>query len=251
MKKITTLILALFLTINCTDNDDIANTTAKINFNFKHTWNNTLINDTSINTSTLTTQNGEIIKISRIRYLISRFELVDSNGNSYQFEGYKFTNLSDTNTYNFTPSNNTIPVGNYTLKFIWGFNETDNVNSAYPDLNVANWNWPTMLGGGYHFLQMDGIYKANTSTPSPFNYHNGTARVSTNPNEFEQNFAEITFTNPIVITDNKTINIKMDFAEFFKNPHTWDLNTYDTPLMPNYTAQKMMQDNVMTVFSIE
>jgi hypothetical protein len=42
----------------------------------------------------------------------------------------------------------------------------------------------------------------------------------------------------------------MNFAEFFKNPHQWDLNVLDTPLMPNYMAQKMMQDNVATVFSL-
>ena len=53
-----------------------------------------------------------------------------------------------------------------------------------------------------------------------------------------------------MITNNATIEVKMNIAEFFKNPNTWDLNVLDTPLMPNYTAQKMMQENVMSVFSL-
>ena len=105
-----------------------------------------------------------------------------------------------------------------------------------------------MLGGGYHFLQFDGMYNVDT-TPSPFNYHNGTARVSVG--NFEQNFAIIELETPLNITKNATINVNMNISEFFKNPNTWDLNVLDTPLMPNYNAQKMMQENVMSVFNVE
>ena len=49
---------------------------------------------------------------------------------------------------------------------------------------------------------------------------------------------------------NTEIELKMNIAELFRNPNTWDLNVLDTPLMPNYTAQKMMQQNVASVFSI-
>ena len=106
-----------------------------------------------------------------------------------------------------------------------------------------------MLGGGYHFLQFDGFYNVNTSSAA-FNFHNGTARASTNPDVFEQNFAVIELSNNITLTNNAVIEVEMNIAEFFKNPHQWDLNVLDTPLMPNYMAQKMMQDNVETVFSL-
>ena len=41
----------------------------------------------------------------------------------------------------------------------------------------------------------------------------------------------------------------MDIAEWFKNPNIWDFNVYNTSLMPNYEAQKLMQENAATVFS--
>ena len=221
---------------------------ANINFKFSHTWDNTLINSSNLTTQTLTNENGENINITRIRYLISKLQLVNSSGTTFTFDGYKFTDLENEDTYNFTPENNSIPTGTYTLKFVWGFNEEDNIDGAYLDLNSASWNWPAMLGGGYHFLQFDGMYNVDT-TPSPFNYHNGTARVSVG--NFEQNFAIIELETPLNITKNATINVNMNISEFFKNPNTWDLNVLDTPLMPNYNAQKMMQENVMSVFNVE
>ena len=190
------------------------------------------------------------MNFTRIRYLISRIELINvENGSTFLFDGYKFTDLSNPLTYDFAPVNGSSPTGSYRLKFIWGFNEEDNIDGAYPDLNSASWNWPSPLGGGYHFLQMDGQYNIN-STPSNYNYHNGTARLSDDPPTFEQNFREISFDDIIDISSDTSIEIIMNFAEFFNNPHTWDLNTLDTPLMPNYMAQKMMQDNVGTVFSL-
>jgi len=251
MKNTISILMLTFVIFSCgEDNDDLltpVQTKAAITFNFTHNWDATAINSSNIQTETVTNAHGEIMNMTSLRYLVSRFELTNQNGDIYSFNGYKFTDLSNETTYNFSPDNNIIPIGTYTLKFIWGFNETDNIDGAYPDLNSASWNWPEMLGGGYHFMQLDGMYNVNT-TPMPYNFHNGTARVSADV--FEQNFAEITLPTPITITNNATIEIKMNIAEFFKNPNTWDLNVLDTSLMPNYDAQKMMQANVNTVFSI-
>jgi len=42
----------------------------------------------------------------------------------------------------------------------------------------------------------------------------------------------------------------MNIAEWFKNPYTWDLNVYNTMLMPNYTAQKLIQKQGYSVFNL-
>jgi len=252
MKKILILLITISAIFSCSEDADdntILENNASVNFKFTHHWDGMTLNNSNFQNLELTNQNGEIINIDRIRYLISHVELLNTDtGFRYVFDGYKFTDLSDEDTYNFTPEVNAIPTGSYTLKFVWGFNEEDNIDGAYPDLNSVSWNWPAMLGGGYHFLQFDGLYNVDTTNPSSFNYHNGTARVS--DGVFEQNFAVIELSESFMITNNATIEVKMNIAEFFKNPNTWDLNVLDTPLMPNYTAQKMMQENVMSVFSL-
>ena len=248
MKKIFALLLVFTtLFVSCKNDDDNASKNVTVAFSFSHNWDNTEVTSSNFNTLEYTNENGEVLNIARLRHLTSRYELINSNGVSFPLTGYNFVDLSDASTY-MLQTNELIPTGTYTLKMVWGFNEEDNVDGAYLDLNSVSWNWPAMLGGGYHFMQFDGMYDIDTASPQPFNYHNGTARVSMGV--FEQNFVNLEFSSPITITDDANIEIKMNIAEWFKNPNTWDLNVYNTPLMPNYDAQKMMQQNVVSVFSI-
>jgi hypothetical protein len=46
-----------------------------------------------------------------------------------------------------------------------------------------------------------------------------------------------------------SIEVKMNVAEWFKNPNQWDLNVLFTVLMPNFDAQLMMNENGQNVFS--
>ena len=66
---------------------------------------------------------------------------------------------------------------------------------------------------------------------------------------FEQNFITVTVEG-LSIDSNTVIDIKMNLAEWFKNPNTWDLNEMSTMLMGNYTAQKRMNQNGQSVFSV-
>lgn len=253
MKKILFTILSAFLLLTSCgeDKDDNIKITPEaqysIDFKLSNTFDNTVVTGTNFSTLELTNANGEVISIERIRYLISKIELVNNDGIAFSMKDYNLLDLSKPETFTFN-SDQQIPTGNYTLRFVWGFNEEDNADGVYPDLNTLSWNWPAMLGGGYHFLQFDGKYNVDTMSPSPFNYHNGTARVSAG--NFEQNFVTFTFSEIIAINSNTSIELKMNIAELFKNPNTWDLNVLDTPLMPNYGAQKMMQANIQDVFTI-
>ena len=66
-------------------------------------------------------------------------------------------------------------------------------------------------------------------------------------------FEDTSFTvdlGSIEIKENASIEIKMNIAEWFKNPNTWDLNTLNSELMANFEAQKQMSANGKTVFSL-
>ncbi|RSK41746.1 MbnP family protein [Mangrovimonas spongiae] len=251
MKKIALILILGMLTFSCTEDNDDKLGSNNINvtptFTFTQNWDDTAISPSDIENTQYTNANGEVLTITRLRYLLSHFELLDENGNTTPLQGYQLIDLSDAETYNFIPTSAVTP-GNYTLKFVYGFNEADNIDGAYTDLNSASWNWPEMLGGGYHFLQFDGQYNVNTTTPMPFNYHNGMAMVS--EDNFEQNFVAFEFPTEIPISETTTIEIQFNLAELFKNPNLWDLNTYNTSLMPNYEAQKMMQENIASAFTL-
>jgi hypothetical protein len=215
---------------------------------FTQNWAGNSVTKDDFNNTEFLNEAGNLIKISKLRYLISRIVLKKADGTTINFDEYNLIDLSNPSSLTLSPAKPVI-TGEYTgVTFIYGFNEADNISGAYRDLNDADWNWPTMLGGGYHFMQLDGTFDDATGAPQPFNFHNGTARVS--EGVFEQNFIAFNFNENFTVTDNTTIEIKMDISEWFKNPLTWDLNDRSTDLMMNYHAQKDMQSNGATVFSI-
>lgn len=246
MKKILSTIVLSIAFFACSSDDD-NNTPIEVAVNLKFTQNFNELKVTPINLSITTYVNemNQELNITRLRYLLSRLVLTNSNGETFSLSPYHLVDISISETLTLN-TDVTIPEGDYTLSFVYGFNEEDNQGGAYNDLNAVSWNWPEMLGGGYHFLQMDGQYNVNTE-PAPYNFHNGTATVS--EGVFEQNFVSFNLPNTLSLSEGNTININMDIAEWFRNPNTWDLNVYNTPLMPNYDAQKLMQQNAATVFS--
>lgn len=248
MKKIVFLLALSFAFISCNSDDDNS-TPANVDLvlNFTQNWDETNVRSSDIDNTVYTNEMGHELKIARLRYLISNITLTHSDGTVYNVSDYNLIDLSNSASLTYDTGMQ-IPEGTYTVSFIHGFNEADNIDAEYIDLNTAGWNWPEMLGGGYHFMQFDGMYNVNTAASLPFNYHNGTARISMGV--FEQNFVNITPQNTITVNANNIVDIQMNISEWFKNPYTWDLEVYNTPLMPNYDAQKLMQQNAASVYSV-
>jgi len=273
MKKLVLLFVLAFASFGCSDNDDsqpevlgctdptslsydpTANTddgsciyTKNVTFNFTQNWDGKAVTVADFNTTPYTNAFGNTLQISKLRYLVSRISLHKADGSTVDFEEYKLIDLTEPASLTLTPAI-MATTGDYTgISFTYGFTEKDNTSGAYPDLNAATWNWPAMLGGGYHFMQMEGSYNDTAGAPQPYAYHNGTARVS--PDVFEQNYISFNFNQNFTINDDTTIEIKMNIAEWYKNTYLWDLNVYNSGLMMIYDAQIRMHENGSTVFSI-
>ncbi len=247
MKKIALLLILAIAFVGCNDDDD-SPSNVLISIDLSQNWDGTNVTAADFGTTEFTNENDEVLTISKLRYLISKVTLYNSFGDAIELPGYNLVDLTDDNTLNFT-NNEVFPPDTYTrISFVYGFNEEDNIDTEYTDLNAASWNWPGMLGGGYHFMQQEGTFKDTNGDPQPYAYHNGTARVS--EGVFEQNFITVDI-DGLSIDSNSTIDIKMNLAEWFKNPNTWNLNELSTDLMMNYNAQKMMNQNGQNVFSVE
>ncbi len=248
MKNIAFYLLAATLFIGCSTKDKKELQSFPITFKFTQNWDGSDFTVANFGQYNYTNQHGETLSVTKLRYLISKIVLTRTNGEKIEIPGYQLVDLSDASTLVFNP-NFPILEGDFNkISFVYGFNEEDNQDGAYPDLNAANWNWPSQLGGGYHFMQFEGKYLDANDEPQPYAYHNGTAKVS--EGVFEQNYVSFNFNKNFSINQAGEIEIKMNIAEWFKNPNTWDLNTFNVTLMPNYQAQKMMQENAATVFSI-
>lgn len=247
MKKIFILFLLATFLISCSSNDDTILESVSLKFEFSHNWDGETITNQDFGVFNFVNENGDVIAFDRLRYLVSNIWLIRQNGEIVRLQGYQLVDLSDEGSLSIS-LNEFLPKGEYSsIYFVFGLNEEFNNSGVYSGLNSLSWNWPDMLGGGYHFLQMDGNYQTSEG-PQPFNFHMGTARVS--EGIFESNYRHILLTTPFTIAKNNTIKFNMNVAEWFKNPNTWDLNELNTVLMPNYEAQKMMNENAATVFSL-
>ncbi len=247
-KLIFVLILTIVSFISCDSDDTIS--TAQVTIKFTHNWDDEEVGNGDFNSIKFRNANGEILSIERLRYLISRITLTDDDGGTSTFDAYNLVDFTnDQNLSIALPER--INTGNYTISFNFGFNNVDNQDGVYPDLNSASWNVPGMLGGGYHFMQFDGKYIGNESFPENFNYHVIRAVNRTDPDNliFQDTFFTVNL-GSINITKDATVEVKMNIAEWFKNPNTWDLNVLNTVLMPNFDAQILMNENGQNVFSL-
>lgn len=222
-----------------------AATSANLTFDFTHNFDGANVSSANFNQFDFITLNDDTLNLTKLRYLISDIRLFKSNGDSVLIDGYQLVDVTNNTGLTYSPTDD-IPTGSYTgISFTFGFDSLDNAGN-YPDLNSTSWNWPAMIGGGYHFMQMEGKYK-DMGNEIGYAYHMGTASPSSGV--FEQNYFRADL-GAINITGDATIEIKMNIAEWYKNPYTWDLNAMHSMLMPNYTAQKSMYQNGHSVFSL-
>ena len=247
--KIKCMILAVaFMCSSCsseTDSDTV------VNLRFTHEWNNAVVTADDFGTIQYVNAFGNQLSIERLRYLISDLTITKPSGETIPLNNYHLIDLENENTLNLT-SNQSVETGTYAnVSFIFGFTNTANTDGAYPDLNSASWNVPPILGGGYHYMQLDGKFINNIENEAGYNFHAIRAADNPGPNpSFPQDtFFEVNL-GPLTVSENNEIIISMDMAQWFKEPYLWDLNLYNQMLMPNSTAQILMYENGQNVFHL-
>lgn len=251
MKRIIPIVVFSLLTLlSCSKNNDNTITQANITFNFAHNWDGTTVTNSDFNIIKFTNSFGTQLSISKLQYLVSNIKFENSKGETIVLDSYNLVDVTNNTNLFFLPSN-TIPTGTYSkVTFTFGFNNEYNYQN-YTDLNSVSWNVPAMLGGGYHFMQLEGKFIDNSATQTGYAYH--TIRAVDNSGSelvFQDTFFEVNL-GEVTITNNAVFNIEMNIAEWFKNPNTWNLNVLNNMLMPNFTAQQMMFQNGQNVFSLE
>lgn len=244
MKKIRYIFfISCFLLTACSEDNDRFLETVDVTFRFTQNWKGIPITASDFNEFKFTNQNGDLIGIERLRYLVSNITI------GSVLKDYQLIDVGEGTGLEFVVDE--VTKGLKTLNFTFGFKNEDNLEGSYQDLNSVSFNVPELLGGGYHFMQFDGKYKDHNNQDANFNYHVIRAADNTDPTNviledtsFEVDLGELELNSSTVI------EIKMDVSEWFKNPNTWSLQEFNTRLMPNFGAQKLMEANGQSVFSL-
>lgn len=250
-RKIALIAFLAVALLGCNNDDDstpVPVDDVTVQFTFTHNWDGDAIESTDYDLLQYFNANGEQMSISKLVYLISDVVLINgTTGEKFEPGDYNLIDARQGTNLTFTP-NAEIPPGDYLVSFTFGFDDEDNQDGVYPDLNSADggWNVPMMLGGGYHYMRLEGKYIDNNSDEVGYQFHTIRANdKDTTPITLQDTSFEVDL-GVVTIGDNTNIEVEMNVAEWFKNPNQWDLNVLFTVLMPNFDAQIQMFENGST-----
>ena len=145
-----------------------------------------------------------------------------------------------------------IPVGHYTrLRFTFGLDETDNQTGLFSDPPESDMFWPDMLGGGYHYMKLNGKYVNEEGRLAPLAIHLGIGQ-NEDFTQFYQNYfiVELPIDFDVATNARNQLDLTMVIDNWFRNPNLYDFNVYGSHIMQNQAAQRLLNGNGKDVFRI-
>ena len=200
---------------------------------------------------------GNQYEVNEVKFFISDLKLYDSEGNKisvYDDNSIHYVDYDIASTLTWDIADD-IPTGEYhSVSFTFGLSEAKNISNCFTNPPESNMSWPSYLGGGYHYMQINGKWlKDGLSTP--FNFHTGIGQLYEGDsitafvqNYFTVNLPVSTFT---IKEDASTIiQFVMNINSWFTTPHDYDFNYWGGAIMQNQAAQEVIKENGVDVFSL-
>jgi hypothetical protein len=101
--------------------------------------------------------------------------------------------------------------------------------------------WPVLMGGGYHFMMLEGHFADSSGTPG-FAMHLGT----------NASLCPVNITDTFSLTqDDFTLHINMNINEWFRTPYVYDFNVDGNYIMGNIQSMSKIAANGFDAFTIE
>ena len=189
-----------------------------------------------------TTQAGYPISIDHLEYFISDVRLYKADNSWVQTNGIFYLNLKESDLNEIRLEN--IPQGDYKgVSFLVGINPENKKTNTLPSTWYNNkMAWPDIMGGGYHFMKLEGHYKDQGETKG-YAVHLGR----------NENLVTTEFIpgNIHVAATGGNSELVMNIAEWFKNPNIYDFNTDGDYTMSNDAAMKKISENGKDVFQLK
>lgn len=194
---------------------------------------------------------GNEFMITEIQWFISKIELQDEHGEWVTLEPLFFyidTNIPESQTLEIK----SIPVGKYkALRFVFGLDEEDNRTGLFTDPPESEMFWPDLLGGGYHYMKLNGKYLDAESRLTPLAIHLGVGQ-NEDHSQFYQNYFTVKLPIDFTITETSEnqLDLTMIIDNWFRNPNLYDFNEFGSAIMQNQAAQQALKENGNDVFRI-
>ena len=201
---------------------------------------------------------GNQYQINEIKYFISKVIFVDEKEKSVtilQNNGIHYVDCSLAKTLHWICDE--IPYGRYTsVSFVFGLDENDNKSNRFVNPPECNFSWPEHLGGGYHYMQINGKFLNEDGSIQNINVHTGIGQLYNDDNEIiklTHNYFTVTLPVDVNINEDALLNIlplNMEIQRWFDTPNLFNFNDFGTHIMQNQHAQELLKENGRDVFDV-
>lgn len=197
------------------------------------------------NTLRYTNAMGNNYNVKSLRYFISKIIIYNEANEPFDVNMYQLVKVGENSVdpVNFELKN--IPNGRYTrMSFVFGVDSARNFSPFGLENNEGNnsMEWPFPLGGGYHFMMLEGVYRNNNGVLAGYAIHLGK-----NYNQVQQSF-------PIDVqiegTKSYDVQIAMNVDQWFDGENKVDLNNGFGYIMEDDAKQLLFKQNAERVFSV-
>lgn len=226
----------------------------KIIFTFLHRVDgDPLVIDTMIYTNAASNH----FLITEVQYFISDVTLYQSDGSEFLIDDWTDIHYVD----NDIPATMTwdvfdkIPPGSYdSISFMFGISQEKNISLMFVNPPERDMFWPDVLGGGYHYLKLNGKWLNDGMTQDePFEFHLGIGQIysgdTINVNDitgFVHNSFRVTLPGSsfqMAAGDTIYLALSMNIEQWFTDPNTIDFYTFPFNIMQCQECMRMGCDN--------
>ena len=220
----------------------------KLNFSF-------VVDNDSLRLDTCMYRNaaGNLYEVNDVQFFISHVRLESSSGEMVEIadnQGIHYTDIRIPGTLSWSIADE-LPAEEYkSITFVFGLEGEQNSTGYFPNPPENNMSWPDVLGGGYHYMKINGRWIDGSGVRQPFNLHSG--KIAT-----DSGFADNTFTVTLPLSQfavgknsSADLTLQMNVNAWFSNPYLFDFNVFGGSIMQNREAQEVLRANGRDVFGV-
>ncbi len=221
----------------------------KLNFSF-------VVDNDSLRLDTCMYRNaaGNLYEVNDVQFFISHVRLETTSGEIVEIvdnQGIHYTDIRIPGTLSWSIADE-LPAEEYkSITFVFGLEGAQNSTGFFPNPPENNMSWPDVLGGGYHYMKINGRWIDGSGVRQPFNLHSG--KIAT-----DNGFADNTFTVTLPLSQfavgknsSADLTLQMNVNAWFSNPYLFDFNVFGGSIMQNREAQEVLRANGRDVFGVK
>ncbi|MCC7109327.1 MAG: hypothetical protein IT382_08575 [Deltaproteobacteria bacterium] len=191
---------------------------------------------------------GNQYQLSRLMYFVTDVTVTMADDSTLIAPGPHYIDQDDVASQTWQVGADVAPGALKSVSFTMGIPASQNTTGSLPNPPESLMEWPDSMGGGYHYMKLEGRYLNTAGELANLRAHTG-------PTDGSDYSFRVTLdaTGRSIPEGGATLDVVMNIDEWFKNPHTWDFNSYFqiAGIMDDATKQQELKENGADVFTLE